>query len=130
NSRDADADATAWTDRLADALARRDLALVSGANKEAYQAVAVAAKRHGGDAALVLDRGMLTAFPSGPARDPVPGARVWDESLDGETQLLLSPFNLRAGWTPRSGPRRDALIFDLASAVIAVHVRPGGQIDA
>jgi predicted Rossmann fold nucleotide-binding protein DprA/Smf involved in DNA uptake len=129
SSRDADADATAWTDRLADALARRDLPLVSSANKETYQAVAVAAKRHGAATALVLDRGLVTLFPSGPAQEPVPGARIWDESLDAETQLLLSPFGLRDGWTPRSGPRRDAMIFDLAHAVVAIHVRPGGQME-
>lgn len=126
NSRDAGPEAVAWTDRLADALARRDLALVTSASRESYQAVAVAGKRHGAPCVTVLDRGLATAFPGGPGAEPVAGARVWDERLDPETQLLLSPFPPRAGWTPRNGPLRDALIFDLAAAVIAVEVRPGG----
>jgi predicted Rossmann fold nucleotide-binding protein DprA/Smf involved in DNA uptake len=130
NSRGPAPGAIAWTNRLADALARRDVALAAGLNREAYQAVAVGAKRHGGATALVMDRGMLSAFPAGPGREPVPAARVWDESLDPETQLLLSPFGLRDEWTPRSGPRRDGLVCDLAGALVAVDVRSGGRMEA
>src|SRR5438874_78541 len=116
-------------DAAADALARRDVALATGVNREAYQAAAVAAKRHGGAAVMALDRGLLTLFPAGPEREPVPAARVWDETLDPATQILLSPFALRDQWTPRSGPRRDALLFELAAAVVAVDVRPGGNME-
>lgn len=129
NSRDASRAALDLTERVADSLSRRDVALVTGANREAYQAAALAAKRHGGPAVLALDRGLVAAFPSGPGHEPVPAARVWDAALDVETQLLVSPFGLRDGWTARSGPRRDALVFGLAAAVLAVSVRPGGHMD-
>jgi len=113
-------------DRLADGLARRDVLLVTGINRAPYQQAATAAKRHGSPTLMALDRGFLQEFPAGLGAEPVSTARVWDERLDPETQLLLSPFALNAGWVPRSGRRRDALICDLCAAMMAVRVRPGG----
>ena len=114
---------------LADALARRDVALVSSIHREGYQAAALAAKRHAGPSLMVLDRGMAEAFPSGMEREPLAPARVWDTRFDTDLQLLLSPFGWRERWTARSGPRRDGLIFDLADVVVAVEIRPGGTME-
>jgi predicted Rossmann fold nucleotide-binding protein DprA/Smf involved in DNA uptake len=119
----------AATDAVADALARRDVALVTSTNREAYKAAATAAKRHAGPAMMVLDRGIREAFPAGLEREPVAAARVWDEAFDPDLQLLLSPFGWRERWTARSGARRDALIFDLADVILAVDVRSGGIMD-
>jgi hypothetical protein len=105
------------------------VALVTSTNKAAYLAAAVAAKRHAGPALLVLDRGIAEAFPSGLEREPVPAARVWDEQFDPDLQLLLSPFGWRRRWNPRSGPQRDALLFDLSDVVVAVDVHPGGTME-
>jgi predicted Rossmann fold nucleotide-binding protein DprA/Smf involved in DNA uptake len=129
NSRAVTNQGLAVTDAVADALARRDVPLVASINREAYQAAAIAAKRHAGPAVLVLDRGIAEAFPTGVSREPIAPARVWDESFDPDLQLLLSPFPWKARWNPRSGPRRDELIFDLADVVLAVDVSPGGTID-
>jgi hypothetical protein len=128
NSRDVSHAGLAVTDALADALARRDVALVTSQNRLAYQAAAVAAKRHAGPAILAVDRGLRAAFPAGLHREPVPQARVWDEAFDPDLQLLLSPFRWSDNWTVRSGPRRDALIFDLADLIVTVDLRPDGNI--
>ena len=117
------------TAALADALARRDVTLVASINRDTYKAAATAAKRHAGPAVLVLDRGIATVFHSGIEREPVAPARVWDESFDPELQLLLSPFGWREPWHQRSGPRRDALVIDLADVVVACDVRPGGNME-
>lgn len=117
------------TDALADALARRDVGLIASTHREAYQAAATAAKRHAGPSLLVLDRGIATAFPDGLEREPVAASRVWDAAFDPDLQLLLSPFPWRAPWNRSSGRRRDALIFALSQAVVAVDVRAGGTMD-
>lgn len=129
SSRSVGPEGLAWMDRLADALARQDTALVTSFYRQAYQATATAAKRHGGATVLVVDRGLFAAFPEGPGREPVPTARVWDDALDTSTQLLISPFGLEDGWTPGAGPRRDSLVVALAAAVVAVDVRPGGHVE-
>ncbi|MFN3650246.1 MAG: DNA-processing protein DprA [Armatimonadota bacterium] len=128
SSRGVSHSALAATDAIADALARRDVPLLTSINRESYQASATAAKRHAAPTVMVLDRGIREACPAGVEREPVATARVWDEALDPELQLLLSPFAWRQPWNPRSGPRRDALIFDLASVVVAVDLRPGGTM--
>ena len=117
------------TDALADALARRDVVLVTSPNREAYQITATAAKRQAGPAVLILDRGVADAFPGGLEREPVAPARVWDTAFDPDLQLLLSPFGWRHHWTARNGKRRDALLFDLADAVVAIDVQPDGTMD-
>lgn len=129
NSRDVSNSGLIVTDALADALARRDVALVSSTNREAYQAAATAAKRQAGPAVLVLDRGLAAAFPGGVEREPVAPARVWDETFDPDLQLILSPFGWKEPWNPRSGKRRDALIIDLAEVLVAIDVRPGGTME-
>src|SRR5688500_4942423 len=82
----------AATEAIADARARRDVALLASINRESYQAAAVAAKRHAGATVLVLARGIAEAFPAGLSREPIAQARVWDASFDPDLQLLLSPF--------------------------------------
>lgn len=126
NSRGASHASIAITDGVADALARRDVALVTSTNREAYQAAATAAKRHAAPTVLVLDRSLSGAVEAGLDREPVATARVWDTAFDPDLQLLLSPYAWGEPWSPRSGPRRDALIFALADVVVAVDVRPGG----
>lgn len=129
NSREAGHTALAVTDALADALARRDVPMLCSNGRPSYQATATAAKRHAGPTIVSLDRGIGAMFPRGVDRDPVPTARVWDETFDPELQLLLSPFGWKERWTARSGPRRDALLFDLAGAVVALDVREGGHME-
>lgn len=128
NSRAASPAALAATDALADALARRDITLVTSVSREAYRAAAVAAKRQAGTSVLVLDRGLAEACQNHWDREPVAAARVWDARFDPDLQLLLSPFGWKERVTPRSGRLRDALVFDLADAVVAVEVTAGGNM--
>ena len=128
NSRSPDNAALAATEALADALARRDVPLVTSTSREAYQAAATAAKRHAGPAVLVLDRGLAEACRHGLEREPVAPARVWDAAFDPDVQLLLSPFGWREPGTARSGAIRDALVFDLADVVVALDVTPDGNM--
>lgn len=128
NSSGATLPGLAATDAIADALARRDVGLVTSTNRESYQASAVAAKRHAGPTVMALDRSLAHAVEDGLRREPVAAARVWDAAFDPEVQLLLSPFAWGERWTARSGPRRDALIFDLATTVLAIDVRPDGTM--
>jgi hypothetical protein len=129
NSRTVSNRALAATDALADALARRDVTLVASINKESYIATATAAKRHAGASIMALDRGIAEAFPTGIKRDPVAPARVWDEDFDPDLQLLLSPLGWRQRWNRRSSAQRDALVVDLADVVVALDVRPGGNME-
>jgi len=129
SSKDVSVATLAMLDALADALARRDAPLVTSTNRDVYKSAATAAKRHAGPTVLVLDRGIAEAFPGGLEREPVATSRVWDEAFDPDLQLLLSPFGWREGWNPRSGPRRDALLFDLADVVVAGDVRPDGTME-
>lgn len=130
NSRTVTHASIAITDAIADALARRDVALVTSTHREAYQAAATAAKRHAAPTVMVLDRGIAEAFPAGLEREPVATARVWDTAFDPELQLLLAPCGWRERWNPRSGPRRDALLFSLADVVVAVDIREEGVMAA
>lgn len=131
SSQDAGEEALALTDAIADELARRDVALVSGVNRPAYRAAAVAAKRQAGAEALVCDRGLLVGGPI--EREPVPAARIWSDELDPEVQVVVSPFAPRLAPAGRGqarfAQRRDALVCDLASVAIAVEIRPGGTMD-
>lgn len=129
NSRTVSNAALAATDALADALARRDVPLVTSTNREAYKASATAAKRHAGPSLMVLDRGIAEAFPTGIRRDPVAPARVWDESFDPDLQLLLTAMGWSRRWNQRSSAQRDALVIDLADIVVALDVRPGGNME-
>jgi predicted Rossmann fold nucleotide-binding protein DprA/Smf involved in DNA uptake len=128
NSRSPDNAALAATDALADALARRDVPLVTSTSREAYQAAATAAKRHAGPAILALDRGLAEVCRHGLEREPVAPARVWDAAFDPDVQLLLSPFSWREPGTARNGAVRDALVFDLADVVVALDVTPDGNM--
>jgi predicted Rossmann fold nucleotide-binding protein DprA/Smf involved in DNA uptake len=49
--------------------------------------------------------------------------------LNAEQTLVLSPFRLLDHASPRNGQRRDELIAALADVVVAVHARPGGEIE-
>lgn len=102
--------------------------LVTGGMKTSYRIAAVAGRAAAAPRVIVLDRGIFATFGARLDRDPFgfgPGRSV----LDAARTLVLSPFRLMDHATPRNGQRRDELIAALADVIVAVHARPGGQIE-
>ena len=50
-------------------------------------------------------------------------------ALDAERTLALSPFRLLDHAVARNGRQGDELIGALADIIVAVHARPGGEIE-
>jgi len=50
-------------------------------------------------------------------------------ALDSAHTLVLSPFRLLDHAVARNGRQRDELIGALADILVAVHARPGGEIE-
>ena len=110
------------------AAAAQGFTLVGGGMKTGYRIAAVAGRAAAAPRAIVLDRGILATFGARLDRDPF-GFGPGRGALDAQRTLVLSPFRLLDHATPRNGQRRDELIVALADVVVAVHARPGGQIE-
>lgn len=128
HSRLVDAATVTATLHLARAAAAAGCGLAGGGMKTAYRVVAAAARSLGVPRLIVLDRGLLAAFGGQLDRDPF-GLGPRRAPFDPTGTLVLSPFRPDDHAVPRSGRRRDALIAALADLVIAVHARPGGEIE-
>ncbi|NIR00338.1 MAG: hypothetical protein GTN78_09080, partial [Gemmatimonadales bacterium] len=100
------------------------LTAVTSHNTRPYQIVGLAAKSRNAPLALVLDRGILSAFPQGLGWEPVAQARIWDMRFDPERDLVISRFRLYDPWIGANGRERDRMVFGLADIVVAVEVRP------
>lgn len=118
------------TREIAGTLADEGLAAVTSHNTQGYQIVGLAAKSRNAPIVLVLDRGILSAFPQGLAWEPVAQARIWNLRFDSERDLVISPFRLYDRWIGANGRERDRMVFALADVVIAVEVRPGGVMES
>jgi DNA recombination-mediator protein A len=115
------------TIRIVQAAAAQGLCVVSGGMKATHRIPAVLG-RSAPARVIVLDRGLFAAFGRHLDRDPF-GLGPGRAALDAERTLVLSPFRLRDHAVARNGPRRDELVTALADVVVAVHTRPGGQIE-
>jgi len=102
--------------------------LVTGGMKTSYRIAAVAGRAAAAARVIVLDRGIFATFGARLDRDPF-GFGPGRSALDAARTLVLSPFRLMDHASPRNGQRRDALIAALADVIVAVHARPGGQIE-
>jgi predicted Rossmann fold nucleotide-binding protein DprA/Smf involved in DNA uptake len=118
------------TREIAGTLADEGLAAVTSHNTQGYQIVGLAAKSRNAPIVLVLDRGILSAFPQGLGWEPVAQARIWNLRFDSERDLVISPFRLYDRWIGANGRERDRMVFALADVVIAVEVRPGGVMES
>ena len=110
------------------AVGSQGFTLVTGGMKTGYRITAVAGRAAATPRAIVLDRGIFATFGARLNSDPF-GFGPGRGPLDPERTLVLSPFRLMDHATPRNGQRRDELIAALADLIIAVHARPGGQIE-
>lgn len=111
---------------LAGTLSDQGLVAVTSHNTEAYQVVGLAAKSRNSPLILVLDRGILSAFPQGLDWEPVAQARIWNLRFDRSRDLVISSFRLYDHWIGANGHERDKMVFGLADVVIAVDIRPDG----
>ena len=118
------------TREIAGMLSDEGLVAVTSHNTHPYQIVGLAAKSRNAPVALVLDRGILCAFPQGLGVEPVAQARIWDIRFDSGRDLVLSRFRLYDRWIGSNGRDRDRMVFGLADVVVAVDVRPGGVMES
>lgn len=105
-----------------------EFTVVSGGMKSTHRVAAVAVRGTGAPRVIVLDRGLFAVFGNDMLSDPFglgPGRAL----LDLSTTLVLSPFRPWNHAGPANGRRRDRLVADLADVVVAVHARPGGEIE-
>lgn len=108
--------------------AAQGFALVTGGMKTGYRIAAVAGRAAAAPRIVVLDRGLFATFGARFDRDPF-GFGPGRSALDAARTLVLSPFRLMDHGSPRNGQRRDEMIAALADIIVAVHARPGGQME-
>ncbi|HVM95674.1 MAG TPA: DNA-processing protein DprA [Candidatus Acidoferrales bacterium] len=108
--------------------AAQGFALVGGGMKATYRITAVAGRAAAAPRVIVLDRGLFASFGARLDRDPF-GFGPGRAPLDIERTLVLSPFRLMDHAVAHNGKRRDATVAALADVVVAVHARPGGEIE-
>ena len=118
------------TRELAGMLSDEGLVAVTSHNTHPYQIVGLAARSRNAPLVMILDRGILSAFPQGLGWEPVAQARIWNMRFDPERDLVLSAFRLYDPWIGANGRERDRMVFGLADIVVAVDVRPGGVMES
>lgn len=109
--------------------ARQGFTLVTSTGKAGYRLVGMAGRAAGAAQIVVLDRGLFSALGPDLARDPWAHAHTGKGSLPPPCQLVCSPFRLLDHAMPRNGSRRDELVAAFADIILAVHARPGGEIE-
>jgi predicted Rossmann fold nucleotide-binding protein DprA/Smf involved in DNA uptake len=102
--------------------------VVSGGMKATHRVAAVAVKAAGAPRAIVLDRGLFRVFGVDLKSDPF-GFGPGRAPLDLARTLVVSTFRPYDHAAPANGRHRDRLIADLADVVVAIHARPGGEIE-
>jgi len=115
---------------FAGTLCDEEMIPVTSHNTVPYQVSGLAAKSRNAPVILVLDRGILSAFPNGLRFEPIAQARIWDMRFDFEKDLVLSRFRLFDPWIGANGIERDRMVFGLSDVVVAVEVRAGGVMEA
>lgn len=128
NSRTISEHAVSASLAVVQAVVAQGFTLVTGGMKTGYRIAAVAGRAAAAARVVVLDRGIFATFGARLDRDPF-GFGPGRSALDTERTLVLSPFRLMDHASPRNGQRRDELIAALADVIVAVHARPGGQIE-
>jgi DNA processing protein len=110
---------------LSDRIAQEGYPIVTGHNRNTYQAAALSAVQFASPVIYVLDCGLYAA---GDGEDqPFPAARIGPDP--DQRKLFLSPFRPKDPWIGHNNQRRDRLISALAQILVAVDVRPGGVME-
>lgn len=117
------------TREFAGTLSDEGLVLVTSHNTHPYQVAGLAARSRNASVILVLDRGILSAFPNGLGFEPSVQARIWNLRFDPKRDLVLSQFRLYDTWIGANGRERDRMVFSLSDVVVAVEVRANGVME-
>lgn len=118
------------TRQISSILAEKGLAVVTSHNTYSYQISGLAAKSRNAPLVLVLDRGILSAFPQGLGWEPVAQARIWNLRFDPSKDFVLSQFRLYDNWIGSNARERDRMVFALADIVVGVEIRSGGVMES
>jgi predicted Rossmann fold nucleotide-binding protein DprA/Smf involved in DNA uptake len=127
-SNDPSPDALDRQDEIANELIELGGVPVAGHDRLPYQRLALAAQRRNRPVTYVLDRGLREALGPDFDRPPFAAARIRDAVFETERDLALSPFRLDDHGLGANNRRRDRLIFALSDVILAVSVRPGGNM--
>lgn len=110
-------------------LSDEGLVLVTSHNTHPYQVAGLASRSRNAPIILILDRGILSAFPHGLGFEPIAQARIWNLRFDPTRDLVISRFRLYDRWIGANGRERDRMVFGLSDVVIAVEIRPNGVME-
>lgn len=121
-------DTVAAISRVVECAAANGFTLVTSTGKASYRLVGLASRALAAPHVVVLDRGLFAALGDDLHRDPYMHA---DRELPerGNAPCILSPFRLLDHALARNGPRRDVLVAAAADVILALHARPGGEIE-
>jgi len=128
SSRDLSEQSVAATLALVQAASAQGFTLVSGGMKTNYRIAAVAGRAADAARVIILDRGLFATFGARLEQDPF-GFGPGRSPLRTDRTLVLSPFRLMNHAAPHNGRRRDEVVAALADVIVAVHARPGGEIE-
>ena len=110
--------------------AEEGFAFVTSTGKVAYRLVGMTSRALGAPRIVVLDRGLFSALGPELARDPCSyDGLSRQRALAPGAQTVCSSFRLLDHAVPRNGARRDALVAAFADVILALHARPGGEIE-
>lgn len=117
------------TRKVSALLADEGLAAVTSHNTYPYQILGLAARSRNAPMILILDRGILSAFPQGMGWEPIAQARIWNLRFDPGRDLVVSKFRLYDPWIGANGRERDRMVFALSDTVVAIDIRSGGVME-
>ncbi|MBW3625885.1 MAG: DNA-processing protein DprA, partial [Armatimonadetes bacterium] len=100
---------------LANGVAREGYTLVTGHNRDVYQASALAAAQHSSPVVYVLDCGLFSVSESGHDH-PFAAARI--HPAESQRRLFLSPFRPKDPWIGHNNRKRDRLIAAFGSMLL------------
>lgn len=110
------------------AAAEQGFTLVGGGMKATYRIAAVAGRAADAPRVIVLDRGVFASFGGQFGQDPF-GFGPDRSMLRLDRTFVLSAFRPMNHAVPHNGRRRDEIVAALADIIVAVHARPGGEIE-
>ncbi len=128
SSRDLNEQSVAATLAIVQNAAAQGFTTVGGGMKATYRIAAVASRAAEAKRVIVLDRGLFATFGAEVQQDPF-GFGPGRSPLRREQNLVLSPFRLMNHAAAHNGRQRDACVAALADVIVAVHARPGGEIE-
>lgn len=115
-------------DRIASDLIELGGVPVTGHDRLPYQRLALTAQRRNRPVLYVLDRGLREALSAGFDRPLFAAARIREGDFQSERDCVVSPFRLDDHAIGANNRRRDSLVFAFSDVIVALYIRPGGNM--